>query len=121
MSDQLINVSRLESLLQSFAEERNWQQFHTPKNLIMALTGEVGELAEIFQWLSDDETKVILQNPKKAQAVQDELADVMLYLVRLSNVLGVDLNSAVIHKLKTNAEKYPPEKVFGSNAKYTEI
>ena len=104
----LIDVSVLEVALQTFADDRNWQKFHSPKNLAMALTGEVGELVELFQWLSEDESMSVAQDPKTATAIKDELADVLLYLVRLSSVLGVDLNEAVTQKLAKNAQKYPP-------------
>ena len=105
--DHLIDVSALETALQTFADERQWQKYHSPKNLAMALTGEVGELVELFQWLTEDESQRVLQDPKTAEAVRDELADVLLYLVRLSSVLGVDLNSAVVNKLAKNSQKYP--------------
>jgi NTP pyrophosphatase (non-canonical NTP hydrolase) len=103
----LIDVSALEQALQAFADERDWQKYHSPKNLAMALTGEVGELVEIFQWLTEEESRSAAVNPGTAQAVRDELADVVLYAVRLSSVLGVDLNDAIAQKLKKNGEKYP--------------
>jgi NTP pyrophosphatase (non-canonical NTP hydrolase) len=106
-SHPLIDVSALETALQQFADERDWQKYHSPKNLAMALTGEVGELAEIFQWLTEEQSKSVARDSKTAQAVRDELADVMLYLVRLSSVLGVDLNEAVTQKLAKNGKKYP--------------
>lgn len=104
---RLIEVSALEAALQKFADERDWQQYHSPKNLAMALTGEVGELVEIFQWLTEDQSKAVATDPKTARAVRNEIADVMLFLVRLSSVLGVDLNEAVTHKLAENSKKYP--------------
>lgn len=107
MSSELINVRKLEAALQQFADERDWNQFHSPKNLAMALTGEVGELVEIFQWLTEDQSQQVANNADTARAVRDEIADVLLYLVRLSSVLGVDLNEAVTHKLQSNAMKYP--------------
>lgn len=107
MSSELINVRQLEAALQQFADERDWNQFHSPKNLAMALTGEVGELVEIFQWLTEDQSQQVASNTDTARAVRDEIADVLLYLVRLSSVLGVDLNEAVTHKLQSNAMKYP--------------
>lgn len=103
----LIDVARLEAELQKFADERNWQQYHSPKNLAMALTGEVGELVEIFQWLTEEQSKVVGSDPKTGRAVRNEIADVLLFLVRLSSVLGVDLNEAVMHKLEANSKKYP--------------
>ena len=104
---RLIDVAALEAALQQFADERDWNQYHSPKNLAMALTGEVGELVEIFQWLTEEQSKAVAQDPRTARAVRDELADVLLFLVRLSSVLGVDLNEAVTHKLESNAQKYP--------------
>ena len=104
---RLIDVAALEAALQKFADERDWQQYHSPKNLAMALTGEVGELVEIFQWLTDAQSMEVARDPKTARAVRDEIADVMLFLVRLSSVLGVDLNAAVTTKLASNAQKYP--------------
>jgi dCTP diphosphatase len=119
MADHLIDVSKLETALQTFADDRDWQQFHTPKNLAMALTGEVGELVELFQWLTPQQSGAVATDPKTAQAVRDELADVLLYTVRLASVLNVDLDSAVRDKLKANAAKYPVGKSHGSSAKYT--
>lgn len=104
----LIDLSALEAALQRFADERHWQPYHSPKNLAMALTGEVGELVELFQWLTEEQSRKVARDPRTARAVRDELADVLLYLVRLSSVLGVDLNEAVVTKLAANARKYPP-------------
>jgi len=87
--------------------ERNWEPFHTPRNLVLALTGEVGELAEIFQWMTDKEVQEIECDKDRYLHVQQELADVLLYLVRLASVLKIDLNSAVADKLVLNALKYP--------------
>lgn len=105
---RLVDVSGLEAVLQRFADERSWSAYHSPKNLAMALTGEVGELVEIFQWLTEEQSKLVAQDPSTARHVRDELADVLLFLVRLSAVLGVDLNEAVTTKLAANARKYPP-------------
>src|SRR3546814_18585247 len=88
----LIDLKPLEAVLQKFADERDWNRFHAPKNLAMALTGEVGELVEIFQWLTEDESRRVAQDPRTARAVRDELADVMMYLVRLAMELGVAMN-----------------------------
>ena len=120
-SAPLIDVKGLSAALTAFAAERNWDQFHSPKNLAMALTGEVGELSEIFQWLTEEASKSAATNPDTATAVRDELADVTLYLVRLASVLGVDLNEAVTQKLKKNAEKYPVGKAHGTHKKYDKL
>ncbi len=121
MPDHLIDTTKLEAALQAFAEARDWHQFHTPKNLAMALTGEVGELVGLFQWLNEDQSRAVAADPKTAQAVRDELADVLLYTVRLASVLNVDLDAAVRDKLKANAAKYPVDKAHGSSKKYTEL
>ena len=121
MEQPLVNVSGLAAALEAFATERDWGQFHSPKNLVMALTGEVGELAEVFQWMTEEASKGAATDPRTAQSVKDELADVLLYLVRLSSVLGVDLDAAVRDKLVSNSLKYPVETARGSSKKYTEI
>lgn len=115
---QLLSTSGLEAELAQFATDRDWEQFHSPKNLVMALSGEVGELNEIFQWMTEDQSRSAAQNLTTKQQVRDELADVMLYLVRLASVLGVDLNDAVTSKLKLNVQKYPAAEVRGSSTKY---
>ena len=115
----LVDLSQLAAHLEQFADERDWAPFHSPKHLVMALTGEVGELNEIFQWMPEEASKAAGQDPQTARAVQDEIADVLLYLVRLSSVLGVDLNAAVQQKLKANALRYPADKVRGSSKKHS--
>lgn len=120
-TEPLLDTARLSKALEKFAQERDWAQFHSPKNLVMALTGEVGELAEIFQWMTEEQSVKAGSNRQTSQAVKDELADVQLYLTRLADVLGVDLNDAVKHKLQRNAEKYPIQKAKGSSKKYTEF
>ena len=117
----LIDVKGLSEALAAFAAERDWDQYHSPKNLAMALTGEVGELSEIFQWLTEEASKSVATNPDTATAVREELADVTLYLVRLASVLGVDLNEAVSQKLQKNATKYPVDKAHGSHKKYDKL
>lgn len=117
----LLDAMRLSKALEKFATDRDWTQFHSPKNLVMALAAEVGELTEIFQWMTEAQSRDAGQNPETAQAVKDELADVQLYLVRLASVLGVDLNEAVRQKLQKNAEKYPADKARGSSKKYTKL
>lgn len=107
MSERLVDVAGLERALTRFAEARGWQNYHSPKNLAMALTGEVGELVEIFQWLTEEQSRGVASDPATARAVRDELADVLIYLVRLAFVMGVDLDAAVRDKLASNAQRYP--------------
>lgn len=118
---KLVDVSGLVSRLESFAYERDWGQFHSPKNLAMALSGEVGELIEIFQWMTEEESRNALRDEVIARRTKEELADVLLYAVRLASVLGVDLDAAAKAKLEINEAKYPVEKSRGSSKKYTEF
>ena len=119
--ERLIDVSGLVAALRQFAAERDWDRFHSPKNLVMALTGEVGELCEVFQWMSAEASCEAARDPATATAVRHELADVLLYAVRLADVLGVDLNAAAAEKLRLNAEKYPVHAARGSSKKYTQL
>jgi dCTP diphosphatase len=107
--------------MEAFVAERGWQRFHTPRNLLLALTGEVGEVAELFQWRADDECRPGLPawSEQEKEALGDELADVLLYLMRLATVSGINLDTAVLRKLAKNRAKYRPEQCFGSSAKYT--
>ncbi len=109
MTERLVDVKALDAALQRFSRARHWEQYHSPKNLAMALTGEVGELVEIFQWLTEEQSRAVATAPETARAVRDELADVLIYLVELSSALDVDLNEAVITKLAKNALKYPAD------------
>ena len=106
---RLLDTEKLEAVLAEFARARDWDQFHNPRNLILALTGEVGELAEIFQWQTDAEAAAIMTTDH-AEHVRQEVADVFLYLMRLAMVLGIDLDAAVRAKIALNAQKYPPRK-----------
>ena len=117
----LVDIQPLAKELKVFANERDWDKFHSPKNLVMALSGEVGELTEIFQWLSEDASRLAGKDPTTADKVKEELADVLMYLVRLADVLDIDLNDAATLKLQLNAEKSPIEKARGSSKKYTEL
>lgn len=111
--DRLIH---LRDALRAFAAEREWEQFHTPKNLAMALTGEVGELVEHFQWLTPEQSTAL--TPQQREEVALEMADVLLYLVRLADVSGVDLADAAERKIALNAQRYPADAVRGSARKY---
>jgi dCTP diphosphatase len=111
----------LESLkiqLRDFAAAREWDQFHSPKNLSMALIVEAAELVEHFQWLTEEQSRSLEQ--KQLEKVQEELADIQIYLIRIADKLNVDLLGAVRKKIDANEKKYPSEKVRGSSKKYTE-
>ena len=119
--DAPARIESLESLrdrLRAFAKARDWDQYHTPKNLSMALIGEAAELIEHFQWVEGDRSHLL--EDKTRQAVEEELADILIYLVRISDKLGIDLYGAVERKLEINERKYPADKVRGSAKKYTE-
>lgn len=114
-SDGLIN---LKHELRNFAQARDWEQFHSPKNLAMALSVEAAELLECFQWLTETQSQAI--SGEKLEAIADEIADVQLYLIRLADVLGVDIIAAATRKIAKNGAKYPVDRVRGSSKKYTE-
>jgi NTP pyrophosphatase (non-canonical NTP hydrolase) len=114
-------IESLESLrdrLREFAKERDWDQYHTPKNLSMALIAEAAELVEHFQWVDGDQSHLL--EDKTRQSVEEELADILIYLVRISDKLGVNLLAAAERKIAINEKKYPAELVRGSAKKYTE-
>lgn len=104
--------------LRDFAEVRDWDQFHSPKNLSMALIAEAAELIEHFQWLKEEESAIIQGD--KLEAVRMELADIQIYLIRIADKLNIDLLDAVDKKIEINEQKYPEDKVKGQHKKYTE-
>lgn len=112
------NLNELRDYLRHFAEKRDWVQFHSPKNLVMALSVEVAELMEHFQWLSEAQSAQLA--PDVQEAVAHEIADVQLYLIRLADRLGIDLADAIQAKIAVNEAHYPAEKVRGSSKKYSE-
>ena len=101
-------LAELTDRLREFAAARDWEQFHTPKTLVMALPAEAGELTELFQWLTPEQAADVMAAEDRAAAVRDELADVLLYLVRLADVLGVDLMAAAKAKIVRNETRFPP-------------
>ncbi|MNL42833.1 hypothetical protein D3C87_1653150 [compost metagenome] len=106
--------------LREFAIERNWDQFHSPKNLVMALSGEVGELTEIFQWLDTENSKLENLNAKEIVKCKEEMADVFLYLLRLADKLEIDLIREANNKIEINKEKYPIELSKNNAIKYNQ-
>lgn len=119
MTDTL-NINELKEILAGFANIREWEKFHSPKNLSMAIAGEAGELLEIFQWLTDQESINIKKDPVIKEKVSHELADIILYIIRMADQLNINLNEAVFRKITINDIKYPANKVKGSAKKYTE-
>lgn len=112
-----VTLDDLAAELRRFAAERDWERYHTPKNLAISLSVEVGELLEHVQWGSDEEIAGAFRSAAGKEAIGEELADVLIYLVRLADVLGIDLLAAASSKIAANATRYPADEVRGSSAK----
>lgn len=119
MKKRPATLEELRDALRRFAVARDWEQFHTPKNLAMALTVEAAELLEQFQWLTPAQSARL--DAKRRRAVADEIADVLLYLTRLADMLGIDALAAARRKMRVNARKYPVRHAKGNARKYTEL
>ena len=115
-----MDLEKIKKTLRRFTEERDWEQFHNPKNLATALSVEASELLEIFQWSNDGGLSEI-KNPKKRAEIEKEIADIFNYLVKLVDILDMDLEKAALEKIKENAEKYPIESSKGRSVKYTDF
>ena len=113
------SLEQIKIRLREFAAERDWDQFHSPKNLSMALSAEVAEIVEHFQWLTEEQSKNLPQD--KLDEVETELADTLIYLIRLADKLDIDLLAAAQNKIKVNESKYPVDKAKGNAKKYTEL
>jgi NTP pyrophosphatase (non-canonical NTP hydrolase) len=116
-----VNLQELSQALIKFRDERNWSQFHSLRNLIVSLNLEAAELLELTQWKSDAEVAALPADEKAREALNDECADVLLYLLLIADKAGVDLEQAARRKLEKNALKYPVEKSYGSSRKYTQL
>lgn len=112
-----MNIENIQAQLAAFAEERDWDQFHSPKNLCMALAGESGELLEIFQWLTQGGSERSALSKDQLQSATDELADILIYSLRLADRLGIDLESAILEKIEKNAARYTIEVARGNAVK----
>ena len=111
-----MDLEKIKKIIREFASERNWDKYHTPKNLSMALSVEASELVEIFQWLTQEESKNI--DSKDIQSVKDEVADILIYLIRIADKLDIDLEEAILEKIKKNGKKYPVELSKDNAVKY---
>ena len=111
-------MEALKQKLREFAQERDWDQFHSPKNLVMALSVEVAELVEHFQWLTQAQSRIT--EPEKREQIRQEIGDVLIYLVRLADKLDIDPLQAARDKIDINHRKYPADRVRGSAKKYNE-
>jgi len=111
-------IEELKSKLKEFAQMRDWEQFHSPKNLAMALSVEAAELLENFQWMTEKQSEIL--SPQRQAAVAFELADIFIFLLRISDQLNVDLMEVTKRKMELNNKRYPVDKVKGSSKKYNE-
>lgn len=117
-SNENVEFDDLVRKIRSFVDERDWEQFHSPKNLAMALIVEASELVEIFQWMSEEQSLNL--DPDQKRRVEEEVADVMNYLIRICDRMDIDLLKATDRKIEINSEKYPTEQVRGRALKYSE-
>ncbi|MCX6802808.1 MAG: nucleotide pyrophosphohydrolase [Candidatus Diapherotrites archaeon] len=116
-----MDLKELQKKAIQFRDDRDWKRFHNPKDLALSINIEAGELAELFQWKTNEEIKEMLKDPKKLEALKHELADIMLYCLDMAEETGIDPEKAILEKLEHNAKKYPIEKAKGSNKKYSEL
>lgn len=121
LNDSTTTLAELKARLLAFVREREWEQFHAPKNLSMALAAEAGELMEHFLWATSEASHAIATEPAKRQKIAEELADVVIYALEFANVTGLDVASAIEAKMTANAAKYPVHKARGKSDKYTDL
>ena len=121
LSDSTTTVADLKAKILAFVRERDWEQFHAPKNLAMALAAESGELMEHFLWATTESSHAIVNDPAKRTKISDELADVVIYAIEFANMSRIDLSAAIAAKMEANAKKYPVEKARGRSDKYTDL
>lgn len=120
-NDSSTTVAEIKTRVLAFARERDWEQFHAPKNLSMALAAEAGELMEHFLWATPEASRTIAQDAAKRKKIEEELADVVIYALEFANMTGIDVAAAIETKMAANAAKYPVEKARGRSEKYTEL
>lgn len=121
LTDATTTVADLKTRILAFVRERDWEQFHAPKNLSMALAAEAGELMEHFLWATPEASAAIVHDPVKRQKIAEELADVVIYALEFANATGLDVAAAIEAKMAANGKKYPVEKARGRSEKYTEL
>lgn len=121
LTDSAATVEELKTRVLAFARARDWEQFHAPKNLSMALAAEAGELMEHFLWATPEASHEVVRSKKYRRAIEDELADVIIYAIEFANMTGIDVAAAIERKMKANAQKYPVAKARGRSVKYTEL
>jgi len=121
LSDSATTLAELKERVLAFARERDWEQFHAPKNLSMAMAAEAAELMEHFLWASPEQSRAVAADPAKRARIAEELADVVIYALEFANATGLDVAANIEAKMESNARKYPIEKARGRSAKYTEL
>ncbi len=121
INDRETKLQEIKDRVFAFAREREWEQFHAPKNLAMAIAAEAAELMEHFLWQSSEQSRDDMDDPALRAKVEEELADIFLFAIEFANVTGIDISTAIETKMKRNAEKYPVEKARGRSDKYTEL
>jgi len=120
-TDSSTTLAEIKTRVLAFARERDWEQFHAPKNLSMALAAEAGELMEHFLWATPEASRIVAQDAAKRRKIEEELADVVIYALEFANMTGIDVAAAIETKMAANAAKYPVEKAKGRSDKYTEL
>ncbi len=121
LSDDETTIKELKGVIKKFRDERNWQKYHTPKNLAESISIEAAELLENFQWKNEEEINELLNDSKYKDEIKEELADVFNYCLALSIALDIDLSDALLEKVKINSKKYPVEKTKGKYKKYSKL
>jgi dCTP diphosphatase len=121
LTDAETTVAELKKRILTFARERDWEQFHAPKNLSMALAAEAGELMEHFLWADPAVSRAIVGDPAKRKKIEEELADVVIYALEFANIAGIDVAAVIESKMAVNANKYPIAKAKGRSEKYTDL
>lgn len=121
MNDQTTTVAEMKSRILAFVRERDWEQFHAPKNLSMALAAEAAELMEHFLWATPEASHAVARSAAKREKIAEELADIIIYALEFANATGLDVAASVEAKMAANAKKYPVEKARGRAEKYDEL
>tara|TARA_R100000027_G_scaffold61554_5_gene52996 strand:- start:672 stop:1037 length:366 start_codon:yes stop_codon:yes gene_type:complete len=121
MNDTTTHLQEIKDRVLQFANERDWEQFHSPKNLSMAIAAESGELLEHFLWTESHSSRSVVDDPEKIEKIREELADIVIYAIEFANMTGTDLASTIEKKMLHNAAKYPVDKAKGRSDKYTEL
>ncbi len=121
MNDAATPLQEIKDRVLAFSRERDWEQFHSPKNLSMAISAEAAELMEHFLWQSADQSRQDASEEKLRGKVEEELADVLIFAIQFANMTGIDIASIIEAKMLRNAEKYPVEKAKGRSDKYTDL